>query len=129
MQKILFLLTSCIFLAGTLLLIGPNSPVKVFSSDHEFEEFVLKQVYDFGYPHQRVRTRNVFVNESFSRQIITIDIDQRFPRTLFHKTIADSLRPFGVSTYGVVQLTEPVTEIHLIQQNTVTKTIRLIRNS
>lgn len=129
MRKILFLLVACVFIATTILVIGPSGSVKEFVSDQEFEEFLLAQIYDFGYPHERVRTRTISVNESFSRQIITVDINQGFPRTRFHKNLADSLHQYGIITYGVVQMTEPITEIHLIQQNTVTKTIRLVRNN
>ncbi len=129
MRNILFLLTACVILSGSLLVLGPVNSVKVFTSEQAFEDFLLIQVYNFGYPHERVRTREIQVNEGFSRQIITIDIARDFPRTRFHKNLADSLRPYGVTTYGVVQMTEPITEIHLSLDNTVLKTIRLVRNN
>jgi hypothetical protein len=129
MRKILFLLLGCVIISGILVLLGPVNSVKEFTSEQQFEDFLLKQVYDFGYPHERVRTREVQVNESFSRQIITVDINGNFPKTRFHKGLADSLRPYGVTTYAVVQMTDPVTEIHLSMNRTVVKTLRLVRNS
>ena len=129
MRNILFLLAACVVLSGSLLFFGPVESVKVFTSEQGFEEYLLKQVYDFGYPHERVRTREIQVNDSFSRQIITVDINGSFPKTWFHKTLADSLRPYGVTTYAVVQMADPVTEIHLSQHETVTKTIRLVRTN
>jgi len=129
MRNILFLLAACVVLSGLLLFFGPVESVKVFTSEQGFEEYLLKQVYDFGYPHERVRTREIQVNDSFSRQIITVDINGSFPKTRFHKSLADSLFPYDISTYAVVQMTEPVTEIHLSHDNTVLKTIRLVRTN
>lgn len=129
MRNVLFLLIACITVSTVLLFLGPVNSVKVFTTEQEFEEFLLKQVYDFGYPHDRVRTREVQVNDTFSRQIITVDVNGSFPKTRFHKSLADSLLPYGVSTYAVVQMTDPVTEIHLSQNKTVLKTIRLVRTN
>lgn len=129
MRNVLFLLIACVSVSAVLLLLGPVKSVKVFTSEQEFEEFLLRQVYDFGFPHERVRTREVKVNDSFSRQIITVDIKGSFPKTRFHKSLADSLLPYDVSTYAVVQMTDPVTEIHLSQNKTVLKTIRLVRTN
>jgi hypothetical protein len=129
MQKILLLLTLCISLAAGLLFLGPDNHVKEFSSEQLFEEFIFRQVYDFGYPHERVRTQEVRVNDRFSRQIITVDVNGSFPKTKFHRNLADSLRSYGVTTYAVVQMSDPVTEIHLSKNQTVLKTIRLIRSN
>lgn len=129
MRNILFLLIACISVSAILLLLGPVKSVKVFASEQDFEEFLLKQVYDFGYPHERVRSREIHVTANFSRQIITVDINESFPKTWFHKTLADSLSHYGVTTYAVVQMPDPVTEIHLSQDGTVTKTIRLVRTN
>ena len=129
MRNILLLLTACVILSGSLLYFEPVKSVKVFNSELEFEEYLLKQVYDFGYPHERVRTREIQVTDNFSRQIITVDINGSFPKTWFHKTLADSLHPYGVTAYAVVHMTDPVTDIHLSQHETVTKTIRLVRTN
>jgi hypothetical protein len=127
MRNILLLLIACIMLVITLLSIQAPPRKLYFTNDQLFEDFVLRQIYDFGYPHERVRTRSVVVNENFSRQIITIDVNRSFPRTFFHKTLSDTLRYYDIQTYAVVLLPDPVLEIHLIKSETVVKTLRVVR--
>lgn len=106
----------------------PATPMKNFVNETEFNQYILNQIYDFGYQNDRVRTRSIDVNDRFSRYVITVDVPPGFPQTLFHKTLADSLRSFGVDTYAVRNLPDPTLEIHLIRSNTVVTTIRLQRS-
>ena len=128
-RTILFLLIGCTLLAGVLVAWTPAEPMKNFVNETEFNQYVLKQIYDFGYKNDRVRTRNIEVNDRFSRFIITVDVPSDFPQTLFHKTLSDSLRTYGISTYAVRNLPDPTLEIHLINRNTVVTTIRLQRTT
>ena len=126
-RNLLILLTSCVVLAGMLLAWTPIQAPKYFTNESEFDAYVMQQIYDFGYPHERVRTRSIRVHDDFSRKVITVDVTRQFPKTLFHKTLADSLRLYGIDTYAVVPLPEPDLEIHLIDRSTVVTTIRLER--
>ncbi|HAC15996.1 MAG TPA: hypothetical protein DCE78_08645 [Bacteroidetes bacterium] len=126
-RNLLILLTSCVVLAGALLVWSPLQPPKFFTNESEFDFYVMQQIYDFGYPHERIRTRSIRVHDEFSRKVITVDVTRAFPKTLFHKTLADSLRLYGIDTYAVVPLPDPDLEIHLIDRNTVVTTIRLER--
>lgn len=127
LRNLLILLTSCVVLAGVLLAWTPKETTKFFTTESEFDAYVLQQIYDFGYTHKRIRSRSIPVNEDFSRKVITVDVTRSFPKTLFHKSLADSLRLYGIDTYAVVLLPNPNMEIHLIDQNTVVTTIRLVR--
>lgn len=126
-RNLLILLSSCVVLAGTLLAWTPLQHPKIFTTESDFDAFVMQQIYDFGYPHERIRTRSIRVHDDFSRKVITVDVTRDFPETLFHKTLADSLRLFSIDTYAVVPLPDPDLEIHLIDRNTVVTTIRIER--
>ena len=126
-RNLLILLTSCVVLAGIILAWTPHQAPKFFTTESDFDTYVMQQIYDFGYPHERIRTRSIRIHDDFSRKVITVDVNRDFPKTLFHKTLADSLRLFGIETYAVVPLPEPDMEIHLIDRNTVVTTLRLER--
>lgn len=123
--KLLILLGLCVLVTGLLVAFMPVKTTKSFRDWEEMDNFLLRQVHDFGYRSDRVRTRTVHVNETFSRKVITVDIPSGFPQTVFHKQLADSLRSYGVTTYAVVHLPDPNLEIHVIVNNTVVRSIYL----
>jgi len=123
--KLLIILGLCV--AVTALLVS-FMPMKTQNSFHDWEEldnFLLRQVHDFGYKSNRVQLRTIQVNSTFARKVITVDIPPGFPQTLFHKQLADSLRYYGASTYAVVHLPDPNLEIHVIINDTVVRSIFL----
>lgn len=124
---IISILVACILVSGALLYFDGPEPEKKFRDWDELDQYLLQQIYDFGYPYDRVRTRTIQVNDDFSRRVITVNAGNDFPRTLFHKTLSDSLRPYRFSTYGVVQLPDRIHEIHIIRDHTVVRTIRMER--
>lgn len=123
--KLLIILGLCVLTAGVLLALMPATTENSFRNWEELDEFLLKQVHDFGYRSDRVRTRTIQVHETFSRKIITVDIPRNFPQTLFHKQLADSLRAYGATTYAVVHLPDPNLEIHVIIDGTVVRSLLL----
>jgi hypothetical protein len=125
--KLLILLGLCVLVTGLLVAFMPIKPLHPFRDWEEMDNFLLRQVHDFGYKSDRVQSRTIQVNESFSRKVITVDIPSGFPQTVFHKQLADSLRNYGISTYAVVHLPDPNLEIHVIVSNTVVRSIYLRR--
>lgn len=123
--KLLILLGLCVLVTGLLVAFMPVKTTKSFRDWEEMDNFLLRQVHDFGYRSDRVQSRTVHVNESFLRKVITVDIPSGFPQTVFHKQLADSLRGYGVTTYAVVHLPDPNLEIHVIVNNTVVRSIYL----
>jgi hypothetical protein len=123
--KLLIVLGLCVMVTGLLVAFLPVAPQNSFSDWEEMDNYLMRQIHDFGYKSNRVQSRSVQVHESFSRKVITVDIPPGFPQTVFHKQLADSLRQYGVRTYAVVHLPDPNLEIHVIVDDTVVRSIFL----
>lgn len=122
--KLAGILLLCVIVTGVLhFTIAPKSE-KSFSDWAELDDFLLRQVQNFGYPAERVRIRTIPVNENFSRMQITVDIPRRYPQTTFHKQLSDSLKFYDARTFGVVQFPENTITIHVMISETVVRSIR-----
>lgn len=126
-KKIALLLVLCCASAVLLLWSTPSENTRQFASWDEFDTFLLRQIQDFGYPSQRIRWRTVQVSEQFSRKEIQVDIAGGYPQTHFHKSLSDSLQPFGLQTWTTVTFPERVLHIHILQDETIVRTVTFNR--
>jgi hypothetical protein len=128
-KQLALLLILCSISAGILLWHSPREQMKEFSGWEEFDQFLLRQIQDFGHPVQRIRWRTIQVNDDFSRKVILVDIPQGFPQTHFHKIVADSLRNYGLQTWATVSFPDRFVHVHILQDDTIIRTIQFQRQT
>jgi hypothetical protein len=126
-RQIALLMLLCSVTAGVLLWHTPADKAQAFESWEEFDQYLLQQIQNFGYPVERIRWRTVQVSDSFSRRVIIVDIPSQFPQTKFHKQLADSLRLYGQHTWGTVAFPERLSSIHVLQNETIVRSIQFQR--
>jgi hypothetical protein len=122
-NKINLLLALCIVLISVLLYKLPDEPNKLLVSWDQLDLLVQSEIRNFPYQPDRVRIREVAVNENLTRRVTTLNVNQDYPQTRFHMQISDAVKPFGGYTYAMVSIPDKMTTIHIKFSGTITRTI------
>jgi hypothetical protein len=124
-KQLFILLLLSIVVTVLLLNYLPKNEQKRFESWDELDNFIIYNIQHFDTPAIRIRHRTFEVKENFSRRTYTVDIPRRYPQTLFHKQLADTLRYYGADTYAEVSFPDRLLTIHIMFDQTLARSIRM----
>ncbi|MCC5925137.1 MAG: hypothetical protein JJU41_01135 [Bacteroidetes bacterium] len=128
-KYLIYALVLCNIAAVLLLTTTGSNRVEVLESWTQLDNELLSFIQDFGHPPERVRIRTIEATPVLTRKTITIDINQGYPQTEFHRQLNRTLQRYGATTYANVSFPDRLSTIHILFDDTVVRTIRFQRSS
>jgi len=119
------LLGACI-LTGALLVSTPSVENQYISEIQEIDDLIEASFSEYGIDKSQYRTFLAEIDTSFSRKIYRIEVPPEFSKTSFHLKLHHKFIPFGLSSPARVTFPEEDMEIHVVYNQTVFRTIRLV---
>lgn len=117
------LLIACVLstiLLGTL----PTPPAKQAADLQDLEEIIQRSFEDFGILNQRKST--IEIDSTFSRLVYRARVSPEFSKTSFHLDLQHQLHEYSMEVPSKVIFPEEDMNIHVVANNTIFVTIRLI---
>lgn len=120
---IVLLVSSCV-LTSILLFTIPSQQSYEETTLEDFE-FVIEDAFQVS-GVQDFRKSKIQIDSSFTRIVYRVNVNPSFSKTSFHLLLNSELQTLDVETPAKVVFPEEHMDIHLVHQNTVLATIRLL---
>lgn len=123
---IVFLLAGACLVSSFLLIHSSGSAVKTLNSISEADSLVKNNLDAFNVRTNQIREHVIALDSLNKRKVYNVRVPQGFSKTQLHHEIHDTFTKYDVKSPAKIIFPDKDFHIHLLKDNTVFATIRLI---
>ncbi len=120
------LLAVACLLSGILLITTPTASKVIISDLEDFDERLHIAIEEAGLQVSEFRKSQLEIDSDFTRDIYRIEVPASYSKTSFHLALHHQLQPFNIESPAKFTFPEENMDIHILFNDTVFRTIRLI---
>ena len=123
-QIAVFLGVACMIIAAVLTSYNPAPTYRLKNLAHA--DSLVRAVFDeHALDPRAIRSRMIRIDTLFYRTNYTVNVPRDFKKTSFHHSLFKKIEPYGMTTYGTINLSERSMTVHILYTGSIISTVQV----